>query len=223
MITQPQFHRLAVLCSGGLDSAILLAESLSQYQDVYPIYVRMGLQWEAIEFEYLEQFLAEIRADSLRMVKVIDLPIRDIYGAHWSTTGDSIPDDQSPDEAVYLPGRNVLLLAKAIIWCHIMEIPALALAPLASNPFPDATDEFFAIYGHAVNMAIQGSVKIIRPFAHLSKIQVLQRAVGMPLRYTFSCINPIKNRHCGRCNKCAERQNAFTQAGLDDPTDYAWI
>ena len=31
----------------------------------------------------------------------------------------------------------------------------------------------------------------------------------MPLELTFSCIDPRDGLHCGRCNKCAERQEAF--------------
>jgi 7-cyano-7-deazaguanine synthase len=38
---------------------------------------------------------------------------------------------------------------------------------------------------------------------------------------TFSCLAPQGRRHCGRCNKCAERKRAFRQAGIPDPTKYA--
>lgn len=40
---------LAILVSGGLDSAILLAESLSTQRAVQPLYVRCGLYWEDVE------------------------------------------------------------------------------------------------------------------------------------------------------------------------------
>src|SRR4029077_10049965 len=40
---------VAVLVSGGLDSAILVAELLSQGSRVRPIYVRLGLAWEPTE------------------------------------------------------------------------------------------------------------------------------------------------------------------------------
>jgi len=45
----------------------------------------------------------------------------------------------TPDDAVFLPGRNVLLLSKAMLWCHLHGVEEVALAPLESNPFPDAT------------------------------------------------------------------------------------
>jgi 7-cyano-7-deazaguanine synthase len=37
---------------------------------------------------------------------------------------------------------------------------------------------------------------------------------------TFSCMRPVDGKHCGTCNKCAERRRAFASAGLSDPTEY---
>jgi 7-cyano-7-deazaguanine synthase len=119
-----------------------------------------------------------------------------------------------------LPGRNVLLLAKAMLWCPLRQVPKLALAPLETNPFADATPAYFAAYQEVVNQAIGGQVEILRPYAHLSKAEVMQRGRGMPLHLTFSCIRPIAGLHCTHCNKCAERRRAFAAAGMSDPTAY---
>ncbi|OAI50472.1 ExsB family transcriptional regulator [Planctomycetaceae bacterium SCGC AG-212-F19] len=211
---------VAVLISGGLDSAVLLAEALREHAPVYSLYLRCGLHWEAVEQEHLRRFLEAIRRPELAPLQVLEMPVGDLYGNHWSTTGDQVPDANSPDEAVYLPGRNVLFLAKAIIWCHLHGVPRLLLGILGANPFPDATPAFFAAYQTAVNHAIGGHVEVCRPFAGLTKTQVLQRARGLPLELTFSCIQPVNGRHCGRCNKCAERRRAFAAAGLPDATPY---
>jgi 7-cyano-7-deazaguanine synthase len=211
---------LAVLVSGGLDSAILLAESLSNHSSVHPLYVRQGLYWEPDELRHLYRFLEAIHAPTLRPLHILDLPVTDVYGEHWSTTGRDVPDAASPDEAVFLPGRNVLLLAKAMLWCHLHNVPEVALAPLESNPFPDATSAFFEGFQNVVNQAVGGSVRILRPYAGLSKREVMHRGRGFPLELTFSCIRPISGRHCGRCNKCAERRNAFADAAMVDRTEY---
>lgn len=215
---------LAVLVSGGLDSAILLAEAVAIYPRVVPIYVEVGSAWEPVERSYLERFLEAIRTPALDRLVILEQPIGDVYGRHWSMTGDHVPDEHSADEAVFLPGRNVLLLAKPLLWCHLNGVPALATAPLVSNPFPDATPSFYdgfaAILGQAVG---QRSVKVLRPYADLGlhKAEVLKRGRGMPLDKTFSCIQPTDGLHCGRCNKCAERRQGFRDAGMTDPTRYA--
>jgi len=214
---------LAALVSGGLDSAVLLAESLRVYPAVTPITIRTGAVWEAAELEHLRQFLAAIRTRALRPLVELDLPVRDLYGDHWSLTGHGVPDARSADDAVYLPGRNVILFAKALLWCHLHGVPELATAPLASNPFPDATDAFYNGMAEVVNLAVRGTVSVLRPYAAmgLTKADVLKRGIGLPLQLTFSCIAPVAGRHCGCCNKCAERRLGFADAGMHDPTEYA--
>jgi 7-cyano-7-deazaguanine synthase len=212
---------LAVLLSGGLDSAILLGEALTNHVAVHPLYVRSGLYWETAELTACRRFLEAVHRPSLQPLQVLDLPVADLYGPHWSITGRDVPDGDSPDEAVFLPGRNVLLLAKTMLWCHLHGVPALALAILGANPFPDATPAFFTGFQNAVNQAVDGAVEVRRPYAGLSKVEVLRRGAGLPLALTFSCIRPVAGRHCGRCNKCAERRRAFRDAGLTDATAYA--
>jgi len=63
-------------------------------------------------------------------------------------------------------------------------------------------------------------IRLIRPFSELSKRQVLELGDGCPLELTFSCLAPVAAVHCGRCNKCAERLEAFTSVGRNDPTEY---
>lgn len=212
---------LAVLISGGLDSAILLGEALGRHEAVHPLYVRGGLAWEVVELEHLRRFLEAVRRPVLQPLQILDVPVGDLYGAHWSIHGRGVPDGMSADEAVYLPGRNVLLLTKAILWCHLRGVAALALATLAANPFPDATPGFFHAIQTTVNQAVRGAVAVRLPYAGLAKKEVLLRGRALPLELTFSCIHPMTNRHCGNCNKCAERQKAFADAGLADATQYA--
>ena len=214
---------LAVLLSGGLDSAILLGEALRVYPAVHPIFIRTGAIWEPVERDHLLRFLEAVRTPSLRPLVELEFPVHDLYGEHWSLTGHGTPDEHSADAAVYLPGRNVVLLCKAILWCHLNGVPELATAPLGSNPFPDATDAFYNGMADAVNRSVGGRVRILRPYANgaLTKADVLRRGGWMPLRFTFSCIRPVRKLHCGHCNKCAERIRGFAEAGMVDPTEYA--
>lgn len=211
---------LAVLISGGLDSAILLGDCLRTHGSVQPLFIRCGLHWETVELHYLLAFLHTLARPELRPLVVLDQPVADVYGPHWSITGHDVPGADSPDAAVFLPGRNVLLLAKALLWCHLHDVQAVALGSLQTNPFPDATPVFFQEFQDVVNRAVMGTVQVQVPFGGLPKIEVMRRGRDLPLHFTFSCIQPSQGQHCGRCNKCAERQQAFAAAGMDDPTNY---
>jgi 7-cyano-7-deazaguanine synthase len=184
---------LAVLVSGGLDSAVLLAESLPRYAAVWPLYVRFGLFWEPVELHYLHHFLEAVRAASLQPLTLLEMPVADLYGEHWSLTGVGVPAAGTPDAAVYLPGRNVLFLAKAMLWCHLHGVAELAIG---------------------------GAVRVVQPYRGLHKEDVLRRGRAFPLQWTFSCMRPVDGRHCGVCNKCDERRQAFARAGYSDPTVY---
>jgi 7-cyano-7-deazaguanine synthase len=178
------------------------------------------LRWEKAELASLERFLDAVKTEGLECLVALDEPIADVYGTHWSTTGTDVPGSETPDEAVYLPGRNLLLTVKAAIWCRLRDIETLALGCLGSNPFPDSTADFFEKLQGLMNQAIGGRLRLIRPFDRLHKTEVLLRGEGLPLHLTFSCINPIDGRHCGTCNKCAERKKGFADAELVDLTTY---
>jgi 7-cyano-7-deazaguanine synthase len=206
-------HGVCALVSGGLDSCVMLAELANQYKKVFPVFIRQGFIWEQTELRHLRRFLraAPINHEPLT---ILHLPIRDLYGNHWSITGRRVPHAKTPDAAVYLPGRNLMLLSKAAVFCALHKIPVIAVGTLRRNPFPDATPKFFRDFTRL------SGVEVIAPFRRVTKTQVIRRGKNLPLRLSFSCIAPKRGRHCGRCNKCAERQKAFRTAGVQDGTRY---
>jgi 7-cyano-7-deazaguanine synthase len=206
---------ICVLASGGLDSCALLAYAAERYRRVYPVFIRCGLIWETSELYALRRFL---RATGLPRLTILQLPVADIYGRHWSITGRRTPNSNSPDEDVYLPGRNLLLLAKAATFCAQRRIPTIAIGSLNYNPFADSTPEFFQSFARVANKALGQKLRIIAPFRKLSKTQVIGRYRAFPLQLSFSCLAPNRSRHCGRCNKCAERQRALRRTAMAHKT-----
>jgi 7-cyano-7-deazaguanine synthase len=211
---------VAVLASGGLDSAVLVAELLRQGWVVHPIYVRFGLAWEPTEEAHLRRFLDTLKSPAPEPLTVLNAPIASSYGTHWSVSGEAVPDDQSADEAVYLPGRNLLLLAQPSVWCALHGVHTIGLGTLKGNPFPDSSREFFDDFAALVQRGMSHSLEVVTPFAGLAKADVLALGRGLALRHTLSCIDPQAGRHCGRCNKCAERRLAFSALQIDDVTEY---
>ena len=213
----------AVLVSAGLDSVVLLAaEALSA--PVCPVYVSVGLAWEGDEIASLRRVLAASPlADHTEPLTLLSSPVSDLYPpTHWAVLGEA-PAFDTPDEEVYLPGRNLLLLSQAAILCARHGIPRLALGPLAGNPFPDATPEFFEAMARALSLGLAHEIAVVTPFAAMCKADVVRLGVelGVPLAATLSCMSPQRGGHCGRCSKCRERRDAFAEAGVADPSTYA--
>ena len=226
MIAPPLNEATGLLLSGGLDSAVLLGHLVETGHRVQPIYIRAGFVWQEAELHAARHLVREMSrhypaGELVGELVVLDMPVADLYDDHWSITGKATPGYDTADQAVYLPGHNMLLLVKAAIWCRLRGITSLALACLATNPFADASAKFFESFQAALGQAIGAEVEFVRPFHEMSKRQVMQLGRHGPLEHTFSCLAPVDGRHCGRCNKCAERQTAFRHLSLSDPTRYA--
>jgi len=212
---------IGVLMSGGLDSGILLGQLLDRGEHVQPFYIRSQLHWEPAERQAAVAFLRTMAGPRLAPLVTLEMPLADVYTGHWSLSGREVPGADTDDAAVFLPGRNALLVVKAALWCQLRGIGRLALAPLRSNPFEDATGEFFEALEAVLNRSAPQSIRIERPFVHLGKSQVMRLGRRYRLDLTFSCIDPVEMLHCGVCNKCAERRAAFQAARIVDPTAYA--
>ena len=214
-----------MLCSGGLDSVVLLADAVRREPPdrVQPLYVSVGLAWEQEELAMLERVLAAAPFRGIRPVARMHFDMRDIYPpTHWAIRGEP-PGFDSPDEDVYLEGRNVVLLTKAAVFMARAKLTRVLIGPLACNPFPDATPEFFEAMGRALSAGLAAPIEIAAPFAtlHKSDVIALGHSLGVPLELTLSCMQPSGGVHCGRCSKCRERRDGFLEAGLADPTPYA--
>lgn len=211
---------VCVLVSGGLDSAVLTHYLTRQFNAVYPVYVQSGLAWEKVELKALRLFLSAASNERVMPLTVLSMPMADVYASHWSVTGKEVPDEHSADESMEIPGRNVILLAKASVFCAVNRINSIAMGSLGGNPFPDATPSFFKGIAKMLGQGLGLSLTIVAPFRKLSKDQVIHLGKNLPLEKTMSCVQPTGLAHCGRCNKCAERKSAFIKAGVRDKTRY---
>jgi 7-cyano-7-deazaguanine synthase len=210
----------------------VLLVDLATRGEVQPIYVSVGLAWERAEQHAIAALTTE-RHDGARIRPLAELAVdmTDVYPhTHWAVTGRP-PAYHTADEEVYIPGRNIVLLGKAAVFCAAAGIGRVAIGTLDHNPFPDATPAFRDAMANALSMGLGHALTIDAPYSASSKADVIRRGVelGVPLALTLSCMNPpIRERdsvvetapHCGQCSKCRERHDAFVDAEVDDPTDY---
>src|SRR5947208_4290296 len=183
----------AVLVSSGLDSAVLLADEAArapESEPVQPVYISAGLAWEAAERATMARLLdSGLLRGRTRPLVSLSVDMRDVYAAtHWSVTGDG-PAYHTPDEDVYLPGRNIILLSKAAVFCAAANIDRIAIGTLDHNPFPDATPAFRASIAHTLSLGLAHAIHIDAPYATSSKADVIAKGVslGVPFDSTLSC------------------------------------
>ena len=221
-----EYKTTAVLFSGGLDSAVLVAERAREGA-VVAIYVSGGFAWEAEERAMIRRlFAAPPLAGVVAPPVELSFDMRDVFAPdHWAVKGTP-PAFDTPDEDVYLPGRNVILLSKAVTWLASRSVPfpvRVCMGQLGGNPFPDATPEFLAAMARALTLGLAMPLAIETPFTAMHKADVIRKgvALGVPLELTLSCMQPRNGLHCGQCSKCRERRDGFAEARVPDPTRYA--
>ena len=84
----------------------------AKFNRVIPVYVRQSLS-ETIELYWLRKFMTALKNPRIVALRMIHLPMEDLYQGHWSTSHGRAPGYRSKDEAVYLPGRNLILTVKS--------------------------------------------------------------------------------------------------------------
>ena len=223
----------AVLFSGGLDSAVLLADAarhggaggskgVRRPKVVQPIYVSVGLAWESEEKAMVAKLLATPPFANVKPPVTLHAEMRDVYPeTHWAIRGTA-PAYDTPDEDVYIEGRNIVLLAKASVYMARAGLSTVLIGPLACNPFPDATDAFFRAMAAALSTGLASPIAIEAPLSKMHKADVIKLGaeLGVPMELTLSCMQPSGGKHCGHCSKCRERIEGFRDAGIADPTAY---
>ena len=170
---------------------------------------------EDAELSALEAVRRALAGSGMEVMPVAVLSIEGepLYMGHWSA-GGSVPGYDEPDEAVGIPGRNVVLAGIAAIWATSRGISTVALGSLSGNPFPDASEDFLTDYARLLSASIGSSVRIEAPFRDATKAELIARYPDLPYELTLSCMAPLGGAHCQACNKCRERAEAFAEVGV---------
>lgn len=215
---------VVALLSGGLDSAVMAGLAVDRGDPILPLFVRQGFVWEDEEEAAVRRFLRGLNAYAPGLVhpllvSTISAP-RELAGAWAVDTAQPAPDARSADEAVYLPGRNLGLLTQAALVAYSHGLARIQIGALSTNPFPDATPEFFRSFENSVYEAMRWRVRVEVPLGNITKTEALEMGLRYRLETTLSCIHPASGVHCGICNKCEERRVAFIRARVPDPTRY---
>ncbi len=225
-----------VLLSGGLDSTTVLAIAKSE-----------GFEIHALTFAYGQRHSAEIdaakaiarRAGVTRHhVAQIDLTL---FGGSALTADIPVPKDRdlgahSPSATeipvTYVPARNTIFLSYALALAEIVGGSNIFIGvnALDYSGYPDCRPEYIEAFEKMANLATRAGVEgktrlVIRtPLISLSKAAIINLGTSLGVDYsqTTSCYDPgPSGEACGRCDACQLRLKGFSEAGLEDPIEYA--
>ena len=224
--------RAVVLSSGGLDSTTAMAIARSEGYEIYSLSFRYG-QRHALELEASERVSRYFGA---KKYFVIDIDLAQIGGSAL-TDNIEVPKGRNESEmqkeipVTYVPARNTIFLSYALAWAEVLEAFDIFLGVNAIDysGYPDCRPEFIEAYEHMANLAtkvgVEGKrkIKIRTPLINLSKAQIIKKGVELGVDYsiTHSCYAPSSNgKACGDCDSCLLRKKGFSDAGIEDPTNY---
>ena len=210
-----------IIYSGGLDSTTLL-------------YERRASIALALTFDYgsnhAERETGCARRHCRRLGiehRVIDLAFfKEHFHSSLIEGADAIPDGDYADDnmrSTVVPFRNGIMLAIA---CGVAESEGLSEVLIANHGgdhaiYPDCRPAFVDAMDAAMRAGTYLGVRLSAPYTDITKADIVRRGIALGIDYadTYSCYKGGKH-HCGTCGTCRERQEAFAEAGVTDPTDY---
>ncbi|MEJ7577213.1 MAG: 7-cyano-7-deazaguanine synthase QueC [Pyrinomonadaceae bacterium] len=215
------------LVSGGMDSCVTAAVAREENERLAFLHVSYGQRTERREREAFEQ-LSDYYEASARLVVSLESLAR-IGGSSLTDERLAVAEADLNNRSVptsYVPFRNAHLLATAVSWAEVLKAGSIYIGAVAedSSGYPDCRPEFYEAFQKAINTGTrpETAIEIRTPVIALRKSEIVRRGLALhaPLELTWSCYAEEK-RACGRCDSCALRLRAFSEAGISDPILYA--
>ena len=218
-------EKAVLVYSGGLDSTTLL----------YLLH-KGGCKVKALGFDYGQRHVKELGA-AANICQELGVPyeVLDLSGLRKLLPGSSqtdqnveVPEGHYEAESMKLtvvPNRNMIMLAVAAGHAIANDIEWVAYAAHAGDHaiYPDCRPSFVQALEHAFSKCDWKEVHLYAPFVMFTKdkgdIAALGATLGIPYAKTWTCYKGLE-KHCGVCGSCRERKDAFTKAGIADPTEY---
>jgi 7-cyano-7-deazaguanine synthase len=197
-----------------------------------------GLNVRGLSFDYGQRHSRELEyAEDLchdRSVPWTRIDLRTITGLlRGSALTDAkvaVPEGHYAAESMkvtVVPNRNAMMLSVAYAVAVGQGAEYVAFGAHAGDHaiYPDCRQDFVEALDTALTIGNEWAQPIptIRaPFVNMSKAEIaaLGSTLSVPFDRTWSCYGG-GTMHCGLCGTCSERRQAFFEAGVHDPTDYA--
>lgn len=216
-----------VLLSGGLDSAVMLAEVLEKAQNTEVL---------ALTVDYGQRHAAEI--DCAQLIAQHYNVAHRVSRVDLRAVGNSALTDPSAEllergrtvpemigiPASYVPARNSVMLSLAMAWAETVGASRICIGATADDygGYPDCRPKYFAAFSHMATLASLSPIRVDAPLVTCTKQQVLARGIQLGVKFadTISCYDPSPAGACSTCDACVRRLRAFAEHGIVDPSLY---
>lgn len=230
-------ERAVVLLSGGMDSAVVLAEARAAGFEAHALSFRYG-QRHGVELEAAAR-VARLGGAASHRVVAIDLVA---IGGSSLTADIDVPKDRAMADigvgvpSTYVPARNTVFLSLALGLAEVLGAGHIfcGVNAIDSSGYPDCRPEFLTAFEALAQVATAAGtrgerLRLHAPLLHLDKAQIVLRAeaLGVDLSVTHTCYDPVpaasggRALACGRCDACTLRLAGFARAGRRDGAPYA--
>lgn len=207
-----------VLVSGGVDSAVTLAEA-DKRGDITTLHYKYGQHTDSKEQECARLLSDHYNTDH------IEIDLRGVFSRfRGGLTGDADLSEHYDADGVatsYVPMRNTVFLSIAAGIGENYGASDLWYGPNLEDRegYADCRDEYANALENALSLGTDRiDFRVHRPVVDLEKHEIISRGeeLGVPFRYTWSCYQDT-DEPCGECASCAERRRGFREAGVSDP------
>ena len=216
--------KVVVLCSGGMDSVTALHRAHEEHEVTAVIGFDYGSKHNHRELPF-----AELHAKQLG-VRYERIPldfVNRLFDSDLLKSGGEIPEGHYEAESMkktVVPFRNAIMLSISCGFAESVVAEGLVIAAHDGDHaiYPDCREPFMQAMSNAMLLGTYAKIKLLRPFIEMSKadIAIEGSRLGIDFAQTWSCYQGGE-KHCGKCGTCVERREAFSLAGINDPTDYA--
>lgn len=215
-------YPIAVL-SGGMDSTVALAHARALHGYVEAVSIYYGQRHE-IELDYASATCATLGiahdiVDASSLAPLLDsaLTSEDITVPHGHYADESM-------RATVVPNRNAILLniVAGIAASRNADMIVTGVHAGDHPIYADCRPDFIAALQATLDIALDSAVRVSAPFVHATKTDIVRLgdALNVDWTSTWSCYEG-GTVHCGQCGTCVERIEAFVEAHVEDPTEYA--
>jgi queuosine biosynthesis protein QueC len=223
-------EKAMVLFSGGVDSTTCLGLAIERYgkENVVPLCIVYGQKHQK-EVEAAKKILdyyglTHMELDLTSVFAYSDCSLLSHSGQQIpeATYASQLEGSQGAPVSTYVPFRNGLFLSCAASMALSLGCSCIYYGAhkddAAGSAYPDCSEMFYNSMNSAIYEGSGKALRVVAPFITCNKAQVVKEGLrlNVPYALTWSCYEG-RERPCGQCATCLDRQKAFEANHVADP------